>query len=181
MYCDQCYEGTEENHMRSSFAIKSLGQNTPHLQDLTICSQENYGDFVVTLPVVDAFRHMPLKRLRLSEVTFDDNDDEGEDFHGDNPGTAAQWTSLLTAVSHLEELHMERQDLKPEHLQLIASLLPNLRLLVLGSVKLSEIEEPFNGVHAPQPVIIRSRSYFRSQVYLEVGHVPDEAAVYKAA
>ncbi|KAG8681431.1 hypothetical protein FRC08_015641, partial [Ceratobasidium sp. 394] len=181
MYCDQCYEGTEENHLRSSFAIKSLGQNSPHLQDLAICSQENYSEFVVSLPVIDAFKHMPLKRLRLSEIVFDDDDSEDEEPHEDNPGTVAQWTSLLTTVPHLEELHMERQDLKPQHVQLMASLLPALRLLVLGSVKLGEIEEPFNDVHAPQPITIRSRSYFRSQVYVEVSHVPDDTVVLKAA
>ncbi|KAG8744289.1 hypothetical protein FRC10_010452 [Ceratobasidium sp. 414] len=183
IYCDQCYDGSEEN-LRSSFVIKSLGQNSPHIQDLTICSRGSYGEFVVNLPVIDAFKYMPLKRLKLGEIIFDSSGEENEDdpgSHVDNPGTAAQWTSLLTTVPQLEELRLEGQDLKPEHLRLIASLLPDLQLLVLGSVKLIEIAEPFDEVHAPQPIVIRSRSYFRSQVYHEVGRAPDNTAVYRAA
>ncbi|KAG9119836.1 hypothetical protein FRC07_004936, partial [Ceratobasidium sp. 392] len=130
----------------SIMAVKSMGQNSPYLCDLEIKPEgRDCGRLVICLPVIAAFRQMPLRRLSLGAITFDhrgypapeDSDSDSDtsfDYSGDeitrSDSPEFQWTTFLTAVPALEELNLHCQDIRPQELGWMASLLPKLGLLV---------------------------------------------------
>ncbi|KAG8737580.1 hypothetical protein FRC10_008059, partial [Ceratobasidium sp. 414] len=173
---------------RSKVAVESLGRNSPHLQNLTIYPRGNYDPLVASWPVIDAFKHVPLRCLNLLRVYFDPGtgtrgdagDEESEEDQGEGKGgggeenrdrgagtqnrpTGPKWGHLLSAVPQLEEFYLERQQLLPEDLALFASHLPMLRLLVFGHLSLEAERPPFGDIDvgtATQPIILRAHSYF---------------------
>ncbi|KAG9125597.1 hypothetical protein FRC07_006943 [Ceratobasidium sp. 392] len=107
---------------------------------------------------------MPLRRLRLGKVRlqlWDDPEDSDVDDKSDSDSQfdlKIQWRDFLLAVPHLEELNLEVQFLESSHLPLIASMLPNLRLLVLAMIRFDRLEVS-TGKAAIQPVTIRCPCY----------------------
>ncbi|KAG8710064.1 hypothetical protein FRC09_000332 [Ceratobasidium sp. 395] len=147
---------------RTIAALESIGHNTPHLKDITIYPRGNYGYFVAILPVVDLFKQMSLTRLDLGYTIFNPQEvgyDEGDwGYEGDevtrNSSLEAQWTAFLSAVPRLEELRLEQQGFWEVQLERMASLLPNLRLLVAQIVW---FVGPSEEVNASQTIVIRSQ------------------------
>ncbi|KAG8784445.1 hypothetical protein FRC12_018711 [Ceratobasidium sp. 428] len=155
---------TFEDHERTTAAIASIGDNSPHLKDITIYPRGHEGYFVVTLPVVNSFECMSPTHLDLGMVIFNPQEVGRDwDYEGDeitqNSSDLAQWTALLSAVSGLQELRLERQRLWWVHFELFASLLPNLRLLATDSVTFGESRMEVN---ASQSILIRSWPCFGS-------------------
>ncbi|KAG9082625.1 hypothetical protein FS749_006707 [Ceratobasidium sp. UAMH 11750] len=89
---DQCWGLDRSDTARSKIAVQSLGQNSPHLENLTIHPRGDNGPFVASWPIIDAFKYMPLRCLNLGEVYLDNDeeyeeggeDDEDEDERGEN-------------------------------------------------------------------------------------------------
>ncbi|KAG9097515.1 hypothetical protein FRC06_007473 [Ceratobasidium sp. 370] len=185
----QCYEDDQGDYMRSVIAVEPMGRNSLHLQDLTIHPRGNYGKFVACLPVINMLKHLPLRSLGLGAITFDprwDGYGEGDpEYDGDeltrSNSPTAQWTAFLTSVTSLQELHLERQNLGPEQLELIASLLPNLHLLEFRGAELGEAEVLADGPNAPQPIILRSWSFFRTEEKSYDTYIPCEEDIFDAA
>ncbi|KAG9076126.1 hypothetical protein FS749_012129 [Ceratobasidium sp. UAMH 11750] len=194
---DQCFDENMSDTSRSKVAVKSLGRNSPHLENLTIHPRGDNDPFVASWPVIDAFKYMPLRCLNLGEVYFDSDEDEdgeededegdeqveeAEDDTGDeneDRGTSTQnrpavpeWEYLLSAVPQLEELYLERQQLWPGLLASFASELPMLRLLVFAHVRLdavvTSLDSGIRAGTATQLITLRAHSYFGSKVpYLD--------------
>ncbi|KAG9125028.1 hypothetical protein FRC07_009254 [Ceratobasidium sp. 392] len=183
----------------SMMAVKSMGQNSPHLQDLEIKPEgRNCGIFVVCLPVINAFKQMPLRRLRLAAITFDhrgypgpeDSDDDADfntsfDYSGDeltlSDSPESQRTTFLTAVPALEELNLHCQHIEPQEVDWIAALLPQLRLLVAETVHLDDVESLRDEAGATQPITIRSGSFFKSSYGTSYDDKAKERKVSSAA
>ncbi|KAG8737572.1 hypothetical protein FRC10_008051 [Ceratobasidium sp. 414] len=189
IFDDQDFDENMSDTIRSVVAVMSLDRNSPHLQNLTIHPRGNSRPFITSWPVINAFKHMPLRRLNLGGTYFDsgtsseedERDEEDEDKGGENEDrdastqshpTEPKWEHLLSAVPQLEEFYIEQQQLLPGQLALFASHLPILRLLVFGHVRLEDEKLPFSNIcvgTATQPVTLRAHSYFGSQ------QLPDEA------
>ncbi|KAG9091163.1 hypothetical protein FRC07_011921 [Ceratobasidium sp. 392] len=111
---------------------------------------------------------MPLRRLRLGSISFDpyDNGDPDESEFGDeitqSDSPEVQWAAFLTAVPGLEELYLGDQNITPQQLGWFASLLPQLRLLVVKIVPLDDFNSLPDRDGNTQPIIIRSSSFFTS-------------------
>ncbi|KAG9076023.1 hypothetical protein FS749_012250 [Ceratobasidium sp. UAMH 11750] len=181
---DQRWDENRSDIARSKIAVQSLGQNSPHLENLTIHPRGDYAPFVASWPIINAFKYMPLRCLNLGEVYLDnyeedeedEEDDEDEDERGENEarGTSTrnrpvgpEWKDFLSAMPQLEELYLERAHPAPGELALFASHLPMLRLLVSDHVRLEDVKLPSNNAvrvgAATQPVTLRAHSYFRYQ------------------
>ncbi|KAG8692115.1 hypothetical protein FRC09_011440, partial [Ceratobasidium sp. 395] len=185
-FSDQYYDDDEDDRRRSITAVKSLGRNSPHLCDLSICPGGDYGGLVACLPVVNAFKHMPLRCLRLKSISFnthassedEDNSTNDGNHTVQNSSTNVQWTTFLAAVPALEELYLDRQDITPKHLGWFSSLLPNLRLLVFRSVVLRATSKPpADKASATQPITIRGWSFFQK----DTQYIPNMADISGAA
>ncbi|KAG8692091.1 hypothetical protein FRC09_011459 [Ceratobasidium sp. 395] len=164
---DQCFDENLSDYERSNVAVTCLGQNSPHLEELTILPRGNNGWFVITRPTLDMFKHMPLRCLRLGHFSLGgDNEDEDDESGGEsarNPSNRPEikWQDLLASVPQLEELRVERQPLDPHLLRLIAHHLPNLRLLSFGNIDLGKVKYPEDAeAVAAQPITLRGHSYF---------------------
>ncbi|KAG8782137.1 hypothetical protein FRC12_021199 [Ceratobasidium sp. 428] len=187
---DQCFDENLGDDERSDVAVTCLGQNSLHLEELTILPRGNNGWFVVTRPTLDMFKHMPLRYLRLGHFTFGGvhiDEDESEDESTNNQGNRFEsiWQNFLASVPQLEELRLERQSFDPQLLQLIALRLPNLQLLVFGNLDLGKVKSSSKtkGV-AVQPVTLRGHSYFRTRKSFwrdEHHDPPNEETIYNAA
>ncbi|KAG8680974.1 hypothetical protein FRC09_017845 [Ceratobasidium sp. 395] len=188
---DQCFDENLGDDERSDVAVTCLGQNSPHLEELTILPRGNNGWFVISRPTLDMFKHMPLRYLRLGHFTFDgvhiDEYNESEDEGVNDRGNRFEsiWQDFLASVPQLEELRLERQSFDPQLLQLIALRLPNLRLLVFGNLDLGKFKSSGKTkAVAVQPVTLRGHSYFRTRKSFwrdEHHDPPDEQTIYNAA
>ncbi|KAG8702064.1 hypothetical protein FRC09_004972 [Ceratobasidium sp. 395] len=177
---------------RSDVAVTCLGQNSPHVEELTILPRGDNGLFFISRPTLDKFKRMPLRYLRLGDFIFsggyEESDDEGDE-GANNPSDRfeshqrgeSHWKNLLSSVPQLEELHLERKPLDPQLLQLIALGLPNLRLLVFGDLDLKKVKSSgkANPV-AAQPITLRGYSYFWCQKLFN-RNLPSEEHIYNAA
>ncbi|KAG8728495.1 hypothetical protein FRC12_021694 [Ceratobasidium sp. 428] len=164
----QYHNDNQDARTRSIAAVKSMGQNSPHLYDISIRIGGDYSGLVACSPVLDAFKHMPLRHLRLNTIDFvpyiDDHSQYEDDYGYDGSGVPrncslkAVWTTFLTALPALEELHIDKRDITPEHLDWFASLLPAIRLLVFRSVRLCRTSKlsADNRISATQPITICS-------------------------
>ncbi|KAG8710062.1 hypothetical protein FRC09_000330 [Ceratobasidium sp. 395] len=158
----ETYPDVFEDYDRTIEALVSMGHNSPHLKDITIHPRGNDGLFVAALPVVDLLKQMSLTRLDLGYVVFSPQsagyDEEDWDYEGNeitrNSSLEAQWTAFLSAVPRLEELRLEQQDFQQVQLELIASLLPGLRVFVAG---IFWFYEPSMEVNASQSIMIRNK------------------------
>ncbi|KAG9121295.1 hypothetical protein FRC07_002790 [Ceratobasidium sp. 392] len=182
---DQDFDENLSDNKRSNVAVECLGQNSPHIQDLTILPRGNNGWFVVSWPVINAFKYMPLKCLRFGEVTFYStaDNDEGEEEEGDESGANnanslpdIHWEDFLASVPYLEELWLEQQELHPSQLPLFAAHLPKLKLLVFGSMELGYAEgssDLADGHVAKQSITLRGWSYTKPwKVGLDGAYAP---------
>ncbi|KAG9073421.1 hypothetical protein FS749_015241 [Ceratobasidium sp. UAMH 11750] len=183
---DQCFDENMSDTARSKVAVKSLGRNSPHLENLTIHPRGDNDPFVASWPVIDAFKYMPLRCLNLGEVYFysdedeggeededeDDEEDKGDEDEDRSPSTQTrpavpEWEHLLSAVPQLEALYLERQQLWPGLLALFASELPMLRLFVFDQVRLDAVVASLGNIRAgtaTQPITLRADSYFESKL-----------------
>ncbi|KAG8756940.1 hypothetical protein FRC12_010422 [Ceratobasidium sp. 428] len=162
VFCIQCYEESGGDHVRSTMLFRSMGQNSPHLRNLSVHSGGHFGQFAVNSSIINKLNY-----------------EEDDIARSDSP--EAQWTAFLTAVPNLEELELTEQDLPPGHLRLFASLLPNLQRLVLPRIWLDDVNGTFGDVNAPQSIAIRSGAFFRSQSSPRFGRTPDEPSIANAA
>ncbi|KAG8692719.1 hypothetical protein FRC08_009575 [Ceratobasidium sp. 394] len=179
------YDDKLSEKKRSNAVVACLGKNSPHVQHLTVLPRgETRGCFVVSWSTIDAFKSMPLRYLRLGGIRLDPS--LSSDSSGEAPqhhGPEINWEHLLAAVPHLEELHIETQTLEPQELQLFASRLPRLRLLVFKQVELDKGERSAEAVNANQPIVLRCWSYFGSfSTGWRIWHprVPDVAGISDA-
>ncbi|KAG8744286.1 hypothetical protein FRC10_010449 [Ceratobasidium sp. 414] len=134
----------DDDNDRSIAVVECLGQNSPLLHGLAVYTRANYGTFVVSPRVINGLTGIHLKSLRLSKIVFDPT---GEGPTMDDRGygrgnVAGLWVSFLTAVPHLEELHLREQEVWPEHLGWFARHLPHLRLLVLEYFDFDKVKDP---------------------------------------
>ncbi|KAG8686748.1 hypothetical protein FRC09_013943 [Ceratobasidium sp. 395] len=158
----ETYPDGFEDYYRTIEALVSMGHNSPHLKDITVHPRGNDGLFVAALPVVGLLKQMSLTRLDLGYIVFDPQsagyDEDDWDYEGDeitrNSSLEAQWTAFLSAVPRLEELRLEQQDFQQVQLELIASLLPGLRVFVAG---IFWFYEPSMEVNASQSIMIRNK------------------------
>ncbi|KAG9075816.1 hypothetical protein FRC06_009871, partial [Ceratobasidium sp. 370] len=176
------YDDKMSEIKRSKTAVTCLGGNSPHIQSLTVLPRgETRSCFAASWSIIDVFKSMPLRYLRLGGIRFYSS------FNPDSPQdheSIINWEHFLAAVPHLEELHIETQTLELPDLQLLASQLPKLRLLVFRQVDLEKGEGPAGAVNAPQSIVIRCWSYFGSlSTGWRIWHprVPDAAGISKAA
>ncbi|KAG9105299.1 hypothetical protein FRC07_009414, partial [Ceratobasidium sp. 392] len=169
----------------SAVVIQCLGQNSPHLQDLTVYPDGDSGHFVITWATIDAFKHMPLRRLRLRKTCMDCSfDQEGEnDEHkalGDRSNDP-NWKDFFASIPCLEVLELAGQCICPPYLGLLASSLPWLRLFVFGEVEFDDVKQPSakaNRRPATQPITLRGRIYFTPG---EEDFVPDAEHISNVA
>ncbi|KAG8717583.1 hypothetical protein FRC08_007163 [Ceratobasidium sp. 394] len=173
---------------RSELAFACLGANSPHLERLTVLTQGDIkSPLKVSLPIINALKLMPLRYLRVGTINFGDRRFNFATLQ--TPRSEITWEHLLTAVPHLEELHMVTQTLGLEELQLIGRSLPKLCLLVFWEIDLCNAGQPTDVVNATQAITIRCWSYFGSKLHrLGVAgrgawapHIPDEPSVLNAA
>ncbi|QRV93475.1 hypothetical protein RhiJN_21493 [Ceratobasidium sp. AG-Ba] len=146
--------------MRCNAAVKSMGQNSPHLADLYIRPRDD-APFYCSSDSINTFRCMPLTRLRLDMLlpaTY-----KGGRFRGGKNATVKdvwsqeQWAELLSALPHLEEFHLKSQCITVNNLPLFASFLHKLRLLNLHMVDCVNGEVPCTKVNAIQPFVLQCR------------------------
>ncbi|KAG9098346.1 hypothetical protein FRC06_006511, partial [Ceratobasidium sp. 370] len=155
-----------DKHAFSRSIAQCFSRNSPHLVDLTVFSPRSTSSIALYLPVtVDALKSMPLRRLRLDRARLkswgdaDELDSDDSDVGEEIGGVGMQWSDFLAAVPHLEELHLDLQYIKSRRLPVIASTLPNLRLLVLMCVLFDEDMDATIGGAATQPITIRCPIY----------------------
>ncbi|KAG8792835.1 hypothetical protein FRC12_004706 [Ceratobasidium sp. 428] len=166
---------------RSTVAVKSLGQNTPYLEDLAIRPRGSHGGLVICSPVVDAFKLMHLRRLRLGYIAF--SLDGGGDGIAQGNSPEDRWTTFLAALPFLEELHLEEQSITPEHLAWFAALLFRLSLLEIRGVDLGKAPKTSpNSAKATQRITVRAWSCFVTwESHRENTYMPDEPSISTAA
>ncbi|KAG9105522.1 hypothetical protein FRC07_009217, partial [Ceratobasidium sp. 392] len=127
---------------------------------------------------------MPLRCLRFGKVGFDSEMDE-DGFASDPIDLPdAMWEGFLVSVPHLEELHLQREELQPEQLWIFASHLPKLRLFVFDSVGLGGVKvlpDRNDSCAATQPIILRTVSYFKPRALRTEAASPDAETISKAA
>ncbi|KAG8773528.1 hypothetical protein FRC12_002490 [Ceratobasidium sp. 428] len=162
-YSHEDYPGDYE---RSKVAVESMGENSPHLRNITIHPRGNFGSFVVSAYTINAFRCMPLTSLNLGMIDFDTGPNSSSSGHDLARGYSptAQWTTFLATVPQLEQFYIEQQELEAKYLWQFATHLPNLRLLVIGGTTFDGTEEPSNEIQASQPILIRTRLQLSSQM-----------------
>ncbi|KAG9125596.1 hypothetical protein FRC07_006942 [Ceratobasidium sp. 392] len=146
-----------DHHTRSKLIAQCFGANSSRIVDLTLLTVNagNEGFSPVAPDILVTFEQMPLRRLRLG--TFPMKYWLLEDL---NP--EIKWHEFLVTVPRLEELHLELHILKSSYLPLVASMLPNLRLLVLRHIEFDKMEES-TGRAATQPITIQCSSYSESE------------------
>ncbi|KAG8781285.1 hypothetical protein FRC12_022030 [Ceratobasidium sp. 428] len=191
IYNTRIYFTDSGNYKRSVLAVASLGQNTPQLQELAIHPRGwDLGGFVVSLPVINAFKHMHLRRLSLGSISFKRDycpyesigpGDGDEITESDSP--ELQWTAFLGSIPRVEELHLEFQNIVSDRLAWFASLLPKLRLFVFRAIDLGEAPEvPNDKTGAAHPITIRTWSCFATEgSHWQETYVPDEHGLSNAA
>ncbi|KAG8678941.1 hypothetical protein FRC08_017360 [Ceratobasidium sp. 394] len=84
---DQRWDGNRSDTARSTIAVRSLGQNSPHLENLTIHPRGDNGPVVASWPIINAFKYMPLRCLNLSEVYLDNDEEDEEDEEDEDEGS----------------------------------------------------------------------------------------------
>ncbi|KAG9118274.1 hypothetical protein FRC07_007290, partial [Ceratobasidium sp. 392] len=168
---DYTYENYVGDHKRSIMAVESMGPNSPYLRDLTIHPRGHNGGLVVSSPIVDSFKYMPLTRLDLGVISFNNTSDHGDDAISRNYSTTTQWTTFLTAIPFLEEFHLGQQYIEAKYFRLFASLLPRLRLLVVASTTFDATEDSSDGVRAQQSITIHSRFHLKSEPGQKMIHI----------
>ncbi|KAG8744016.1 hypothetical protein FRC10_010997 [Ceratobasidium sp. 414] len=158
---DLSLETISEQRNFSSLITQCLGQNSPDLVDLTVFSPRRSSCLALYFPaVLDVFRHMSLRRLRIDMVRFkswgniDPFDDSDSDFDEEIGQVEIQWRDFLVTVPHLEELHLDLEVVFSPQLPIFASTLPNLRLLVLMGLVFVGGEDLVSPA-AKQPITIR--------------------------
>ncbi|KAG8739320.1 hypothetical protein FRC12_016363 [Ceratobasidium sp. 428] len=67
LFEDQYSDDDMGDDERSDVAVTCLGRNSPQLQELTILPRGNNGLFIITRPILDTLKCMPLRYLRLGE------------------------------------------------------------------------------------------------------------------
>ncbi|KAG9119838.1 hypothetical protein FRC07_004938 [Ceratobasidium sp. 392] len=162
----QTHRDTLGTYSSSTAVVQPMGQSSPHLWDLSIHPRgRDSGGLLISLPVINAFKYMPLRRLRLGRIIFgpcNDGFEEGDEVTQNDPSEVL-WTVFLTTVPGLEELYLGNQNITPQELGWFASLLPRLRLLVIKNVPLDEVELYLpDRASAAQSIVIRSSSFFAS-------------------
>ncbi|KAG8683858.1 hypothetical protein FRC09_015770 [Ceratobasidium sp. 395] len=180
------------NYRRSVLAVASLGQNTPQIRELAIHPRGwDLGGFVVCSPVVNALKHMHLRRLSLGSISFrryyrayesagpSDGDEITE---SDSP--EFQWATFLASIPQVEELYLDFQNIAAsERLVWFASLLTKRRLFVFRAVDLGEAPEASNNKNSvTHPITIRTWSCFAIEgSRWQETYVPDERGLSNAA
>ncbi|KAG8722963.1 hypothetical protein FRC09_005365 [Ceratobasidium sp. 395] len=118
---------------------------------------------------------MPLKRLDLRSIQFDPRPIA---FAVEASGmrtnvTQIKWNDFLAAVPLLEELDLSRQEVTIQELQMICTMLPDLRSLVLCSIQLEEALEtlslPAILTVNDEPITIRAG--FRGQFAIDDAYI----------
>ncbi|KAG8778326.1 hypothetical protein FRC12_025038 [Ceratobasidium sp. 428] len=175
IYFKDRYDG--EVNERSRIAVTSLGRNSPHLRNFTIVPRETIGWFVVSWSILDRFKHMPLRSLKLAELRVDviaDREEADRVIYNQNNCRKPSWSDFLASVPQLEELELERQRLKPRHFALFALHLPKLRQLTFKRIHLDTAKTRNRTNHSitntAQPIILRGRSFLEetlTDVYSE--------------
>ncbi|KAG8720207.1 hypothetical protein FRC09_009932 [Ceratobasidium sp. 395] len=169
--------GEISNAERAGIAMQCLGQNSPHLQNLTVRTRAGDGRFAAPQSTIDKFRCMPLRYLELDGISFDLDPyldrAESEREAGDIDISRGQllragWENFLVSVPHLEALHLTQDMFELWVLELFASHLPKLRLLC-GRFSLSGMAEPYSRSDwhpGTQPMILRGRLFIsQSQLF----------------
>ncbi|KAG8695282.1 hypothetical protein FRC09_009256 [Ceratobasidium sp. 395] len=168
------YSGkVEELPARSALAIKCLGRDISSLTDLTVLTQLCGNTFCLSWVIIDALKHMPLRRLRLGKIQLNTGvPSSSRAINNENSFAGSvgcreeiKWRDLLVALPLLEEFCLEDELLNCRHLRLFAALLQNLSLLVLSSIEFTATEEtPSVGEWQAalcHHVTIRCKSYFQ--------------------
>ncbi|QRV78158.1 LRR receptor-like serine/threonine-protein kinase [Ceratobasidium sp. AG-Ba] len=113
-----------DDTQRSDIVLRSLADHSPHIQRLTVLPRGYRGQCSISDLAIQSFERTPLKYLRLGSFEFDLAADSADE----------PWLKFLSAVPHLEELHIERESLLAQTVFWIASMLPKLRLLTFKSI-----------------------------------------------
>ncbi|KAG8680298.1 hypothetical protein FRC09_018345 [Ceratobasidium sp. 395] len=125
----------------------SLGRNSPHITNLTISLE---GDsFLPSWPIIDSFKHMPLRYLDLHSVAFDWGEYTAHESGNEEPPVyhpPTGWRDFLAAVPLLEEFILSYQTIDSSTLPIFATMLPHLRLLELDMIIFSGDEEVLSAV-----------------------------------
>ncbi|KAG8780063.1 hypothetical protein FRC12_023505 [Ceratobasidium sp. 428] len=156
------YDNYYSNHInRSEVPFACLGVNSPHIERLTVLPHGyRLSELKLSWSIIDKLKHMPLQYLRVGTIEL------GPDIGSNSTSGAPQvdrphrWEDLLSAVSQLEELHMDTKHVSLNELRLLGTWLPKLRLLVFWQIDLRQAETPTEMINATQPIILRSWSYF---------------------
>ncbi|KAG9074620.1 hypothetical protein FS749_013793 [Ceratobasidium sp. UAMH 11750] len=101
-------------HRDFSFTLLQCFDHSPHLVDLTVFTLEHDACLVLYSPaILDIFRHIPLRRLRLGKArlkSWGDIDEVDSDDSSVDESTGhveIQWRDFFVTVPYLEELHLD--------------------------------------------------------------------------
>ncbi|KAG8679711.1 hypothetical protein FRC09_018778, partial [Ceratobasidium sp. 395] len=140
------------NNPRSRLAVHFFGVKCLHLVDLTLLTPRATAYLSLSFSeALNMLKQMPLRRLRLGRLLLRpwgsaENLNSDYRFSGGPGDLGLEWRDFLTAVPHLEELHLEAQRLRSSRLPLLGSMLPNLQVLALLMIMFDRL-----GEHTGQP------------------------------
>ncbi|QRV93403.1 hypothetical protein RhiJN_21421 [Ceratobasidium sp. AG-Ba] len=178
-------------HLVSAVIIFKDQPQQPQYEAAHNPASGNNGSFVVSWPVVEMLMQMTIRSLDLGEVYLDSG--EYEEIEGDSAEETSEntrarshappveWRNFLSSVLNLEELRIERQEIQPSDLRLIASMLPHLRLLIVGTVPLGDAAPEHGGDLLGHRMVLSSWSFFKHQKQRAADEVPDIISVLNAA
>ncbi|KAG8714675.1 hypothetical protein FRC09_017373 [Ceratobasidium sp. 395] len=166
IYEDSNQLGDDPDYLRSAYAMRCFSHGCSYLTDLTIVTEGRTGHFRLFRQFIPVFKRLPLRRLRLSYVDLNPNneyqeEDEFEDMLAEaevelnNP--LVTWEEFLAALPHLEELDINNP-FNARDLVVFARSLPELRYFALTTIRTSSKSDTFGetstGPTATQPIVI---------------------------
>ncbi|QRV92952.1 hypothetical protein RhiJN_20970 [Ceratobasidium sp. AG-Ba] len=155
--------------------LTRLGSSCSNVRELTLFNRHDSGlnRLILSPAIINILQQMPsMQILSLGCIHFNISlFGEEELSEGSLTRSLVGWRKLLNVIQHVEELHIDDQNLSSQELILIGSHLPRLRLLVFNTVEFDQSEEPSAVESTIQPITICANSYFGSRAASDAGQL----------